>query len=46
VNYSALDAARLGFRVCVIEDLCRAIDLNGSLQAARAAMRHAGVDLA
>jgi nicotinamidase/pyrazinamidase len=46
VNYSALDAARLGFRVRVIEDLCRAIDLNGSLQAARAAMRHAGVDLA
>jgi nicotinamidase/pyrazinamidase len=45
VNYSALDAARLGFRVRVIEELCRAIDLNGSLEAARAGMRHAGVDL-
>ena len=46
VNYSALDAARLGFRVRVIESLCRAIDLDGSAAAARAAMREAGVDLA
>jgi nicotinamidase/pyrazinamidase len=46
VTYSALDAARLGFRVRVIEALCRAIDLDGSLAAARAAMREAGVDLA
>jgi nicotinamidase/pyrazinamidase len=45
VNYSALDAARLGFRVRVIESLCRAIDLDGSLAAARAAMRAAGVEL-
>ena len=45
VNYSALDAARLGFTVTVREDLCRAIDLNGSLSAARAAMRDAGVSL-
>jgi nicotinamidase/pyrazinamidase len=45
VNYSALDAARLGFRVRVIGDLCRAIDLNGSLAAAQAAMREAGVEL-
>jgi nicotinamidase/pyrazinamidase len=45
VNYSALDAARLGFRVRVIEELCRAIDLDGSLAAARAGMRAAGVEL-
>jgi nicotinamidase/pyrazinamidase len=44
VNYSALDAARLGFRVRVIEALCRAIDLDGSLAAARAGMRSAGVE--
>ncbi|MCX7645689.1 MAG: bifunctional nicotinamidase/pyrazinamidase [Rhodobacteraceae bacterium] len=43
VNYSALDAARLGFAVTVREDLCRAIDLQGSLAAARAAWAEAGV---
>jgi nicotinamidase/pyrazinamidase len=46
VNYSALDAARLGFEVTVVESLCRAIDLEGSLAAARAAMTKAGVRLA
>ncbi len=45
VSYSALDAARLGFEVTVIEPLCRAIDLDGSLAAAREAMRMAGVQL-
>lgn len=45
VNYSALDAARLGFRVRVVESLCRAIDLDGSLDAARSAMAGAGVAL-
>lgn len=45
VQFSALDAARLGFKVTVRDDLCRAIDLNGSLAAARAAMRAAGVTL-
>jgi len=30
VRYSAEDAKRAGFEVCVIEDACRAIDLNGS----------------
>lgn len=45
VNYSAVDAARLGFKVRVIEELCRAIDLDGSLDAARAGMREAGVTL-
>ena len=43
VNYSALDAARLGFEVTVVESLCRAIDLDGSLAAARGAWAAAGV---
>lgn len=46
VAWSALDAAKLGFRARVIEEACRAIDLDGSLAAARDAMRQAGVDLA
>jgi nicotinamidase/pyrazinamidase len=45
VNFSAVDAAKLGFSVTVREDLCRAIDLDGSLQAARNGMRDAGVTL-
>lgn len=45
VAWSSVDAARLGFRVSVIEDLTRAIDLNGSKEAARASMREAGVKL-
>ena len=46
VNFSAIDAARLGFTVTVREDLCRAIDFDGSLAAARDQMRAAGVTLA
>jgi len=45
VAWSALDAARLGFGVTVLEDACRAIDLNGSLAAARDQMVAAGVRL-
>jgi nicotinamidase/pyrazinamidase len=45
VAYSALDAARLGFRATVLEDACRVIDLNGSLEQARTQMRAAGVAL-
>ncbi len=45
VNFSAVDAARLGFKVRVIESLCRAIDLDGSLAAARTGMVEAGVAL-
>jgi nicotinamidase/pyrazinamidase len=45
VAYSALDAARLGFRATVLEGACRGIDLNGSLADARAQMRAAGVAL-
>ncbi|MFN4130185.1 MAG: bifunctional nicotinamidase/pyrazinamidase [Paracoccaceae bacterium] len=43
VAYSAIDAARLGFQVAVRGDLCRAIDLDGSLGAAKAQMAAAGV---
>ena len=45
VAFSAQDAARLGFDVTVRMDLCRAIDLNGSLATATDAMRAAGVTL-
>lgn len=45
VNFSAVDAARLGFRTEVREDLARAIDLDGSLAAARTGMAEAGVTL-
>lgn len=45
VQYSALDAARLGFGVTVRGEGCRAIDLDGSLDAARRAMAEAGVVL-
>lgn len=43
VNYSALDAAALGFDVTLRADLCRAIDLNGSLAQGRRAALDAGV---
>ncbi len=46
VAYSALDAARLGFAVTVRTDLCRAIDLGGSLATMTTAMMAAGVALA
>ena len=45
VNYSAQDAAKLGYNVSVFEGMCRAIDLNGSLEQARIAMRDCGVEL-
>ncbi len=46
VNFSAVDAAKLGFKVTVIESLCRAIDLEGSLGSAKEGMAEAGVKLA
>lgn len=46
VQFSALDAVKLGYAVTVRRDLCRAIDLDGSLAAAEVAMRAAGVTLA
>ncbi|MEP5731473.1 MAG: bifunctional nicotinamidase/pyrazinamidase [Sulfitobacter sp.] len=45
VNFSAVDAAKLGFDVKVRQDLCRAIDLYGSLGAAVEGMTTAGVSL-
>ena len=45
VAYSAIDAARLGFAVTVRTDLCRAIDLGGSLAAMTTQMLEAGVTL-
>jgi len=43
VAWSALDARAAGFQVTVIEDACRAIDLDGSLARAWADMAAAGV---
>lgn len=43
VAYSALDAARLGYRVRLVAAACRAIDLGGSLLRARAETVAAGV---
>ncbi len=45
VNFSAVDAANLGYKTRVFEHLTKAIDLDGSLSAARAAMIAAGVTL-
>ena len=45
VAYSAIDAAKLGFKVTVLLDACRAIDLDGSLQKSLRDMRDAGVTL-
>jgi nicotinamidase/pyrazinamidase len=45
VAYSALDAVRLGYDVTVRMDLCRAIDLNGSLATMTAQLQSAGVTL-
>jgi len=45
VNYSAVDAAKLGFDVTVRQNLCRAIDFDGSLEAAKTGMSVAGVKL-
>ena len=43
VAYSALDAARLGFSVTLLESACRAIDLNGTLAETKAKCLAAGV---
>lgn len=45
VNFSAVDAAQLGFDVTVREDLCRGIDIDGSLAAARDGMIKAGAKI-
>lgn len=43
VAYSALDARKLGFEVTVIEEGCRGIDVDGSVNAAWLQMEHEGV---
>ncbi len=45
VHFSAVDAAKLGFAVTVRTELCRGIDLDGSLAAAMDAMKTAGVTI-
>ncbi len=45
VRFSAVDARAEGFETVVIEDACRAIDMAGSLDAARADMKAKGVAL-
>jgi nicotinamidase/pyrazinamidase len=46
VAFSALDAVAQGFDVTVLQDACRAIDLDGSLVRQQQAMAAAGVVLA
>jgi nicotinamidase/pyrazinamidase len=43
VQYSALDSCRAGFTTVVVEDACRAIDLEGSLSNAMSTMNQSGV---
>lgn len=43
VGWSALDARKEGFDAVLIDDACRAIDFNGSLDAAHAAFNENGV---
>ncbi|MEF2553536.1 bifunctional nicotinamidase/pyrazinamidase [Aurantimonas sp. A2-1-M11] len=43
VAWTALDGRRAGFEVCVVDDACRAIDLDGSLERAHRDMEAAGV---
>lgn len=42
--WSALDARAEGFEVVLVEDACRAIDLDGSLARAWADLAAAGVE--
>jgi len=44
VAWTALDARTAGFDTSVVEDACRAIDMNGSLAAAWAQMQSQGVN--
>jgi nicotinamidase/pyrazinamidase len=45
VKWSAEDARRLGFEVVVLEDACRALDLDGTRAATYEVLREAGVEL-
>jgi len=44
VRFSAVDAVAQGFRAVVIEDACRAIDLNGSVSETNQAFADLGID--
>lgn len=44
VRYSAEDATREGFQTLVIEDACRAIDVDGSAAETRALFKKLGID--
>ena len=46
VSWSAIDALGRNFEVVLVEDACRAIDLDGSLEAAMRQMRSGGVRIA
>jgi len=46
VAWTALDARAAGFETTVLEEACRAIDLDGSLARCRAQLSAAGVELA
>ena len=46
VTYTALDARREGLAAVVVEDACRAINLNGSLARSKSAMVGAGTLIA
>lgn len=46
INFSAVDAAKLGFNVTINIGLCRAIDMDGSLASAIEGMKAAGVKIA
>ena len=43
VRYSAEDAKREGFEVAVVEDACRGIDVDGSMEAARESLEKLGI---
>ena len=45
VYFSAIDGVKLGFNVFVIEDACKAIDLDGSLDKSMSEMKAKGVQL-
>jgi len=43
VRYSAEDAHREGFRVVIVQDACRGIDVDGSMAATRESLRTLGI---
>ena len=45
VYYSAMDAKKSGFGVKLVTNACRAIDMDGSLDAAMEAMKSVGVEI-